>query len=160
MIVMVVGNQHDINRRQVRQRQWRLKETLRANPRNGRRALVPHRVHEHAHTVNFDERGGMSHPCHAQTARGSALVRTRIRPKRTERLAREALFFVCQIKTQNFLSGSEQKATISPALSIIPRTVDNLFSLALAGMTGVVNRLDFGGGESAVKNVNFVTEIQ
>src|ERR1039457_3803242 len=54
------------------------------------------------------------------------------------------------------LSGSEQKATISPALSIIPRTVDNLFSLALAGMTGVVNRLDLGGGESAVKNVNFV----
>src|SRR5580692_5776704 len=66
MIVVIVGNKNGVYGRQIVQRErWR-EEAFWTGPLGWTRALVPNRINEDAHAINFNQGGGVTEPGNAQ----------------------------------------------------------------------------------------------
>lgn len=66
-VVVIVGNDDDIDPRQIAQGDWRWIPALGTCPRKRRGAPAPERIDEYFAAVNFEQRGGVAEPRDAQT---------------------------------------------------------------------------------------------
>src|SRR5579863_4096750 len=88
MIVVIVGNKDDIERGQVFEPERRRKETFRACPLGGSRALVPYGIDKDTKPVDFNQGRGMTEPRDAQSRRWVGGINAGIGMERLEWMPR------------------------------------------------------------------------
>ena len=62
VVVVIVGDQHDIDARKVGQRDRHRMAAAWSDRRRGRDPVAPHRVRKHAHTLYLEQHGGVAQP--------------------------------------------------------------------------------------------------
>src|ERR1700733_6644510 len=96
MVVVVMGHQHHIHRRQILQSHRRGKKSFWAGPLARRSPLIPYRIDQHLHPIDLNQHRRVPHPRHPQSALRRRRIQANIGPERPERLARRLLLLAAQ----------------------------------------------------------------
>jgi hypothetical protein len=133
MVVMIVRQDHRIDRRQLRHGERRRREALRPGKRHRRGALVEHGVGKQTQPVDLDQHAGMTQPGDLQRLRGRAaqhILTHRHHRQRTLRLAPLATMRAKRLahfaQTRGASIGHIAKAAVVPCGRLRMRPHDTL----------------------------------